>query len=97
MYVSEKFKGNLVDQRKRDGVPYQATYRFDNGFGASVIRGPRTYGGPEGLFELGVIEWHGNVWDLTYDTPITDDVLGWLTEDDVDNALLEISRLDNND
>ena len=27
----------------------QWVYRFPNGYGASVIRGPWSYGGPEGL------------------------------------------------
>ena len=43
--------------------------------GASVIRGATTYGGREGLFELAVME-EGRV---CYDTPITDDVIGYLS------------------
>lgn len=53
---------------------------FKNGYGVSVIIGPYSYGGHEGLYELAVIEKDGS---LCYDTPITDDVLGWLTKDDV--------------
>lgn len=96
MFVSEKFKNNLVDQRQRHGVPYQATYRFDNDFGASVIRGPHSYGGSEGLFELAIVKWSNDDWAITYDTPITNDVLGWLSEEDVDKTLLEISKLEKN-
>ena len=41
-----------------DGV--QELYRFDNGFGASVVRHMHSYGGPDGFWELGVISWEKN-------------------------------------
>lgn len=46
----------------------------------SVVRGPHTYGGRDGLYELAVINPEGRV---DYDTPVTDDVLGWLTAEKV--------------
>ena len=71
----------------------QSLYRFDNGYGASVVQGPYTYGGTEGLWELGVIVWDGDDYRLTYETPITDDVLGRLGEGDVAEKLQEIAAL----
>jgi hypothetical protein len=71
----------------------QRLYRFDNGYGASVVRGPGTYGGGSGLWELAVIKWYGEEWDLCYDTPITDEVLGWNTEDDIADLLDRIELL----
>lgn len=68
-----------------DPESFQYEFKFDNGYGASVIRNAYSYGGDEGKFELAVIGQDG---DLTYDTPITDDVEGWLSVDDV-NALLD--------
>lgn len=62
----------------------QAVEYFDNGYGVSVICTPFSYGSREGLFELAVMR----CGDLCYDTPITDDVLGHLTPDDV-TALIE--------
>jgi len=39
----------------------QRRYKFPNGYGASVVRGPYTYGGPEGLFELAVFGQDGHL------------------------------------
>ena len=58
----------------------QARIRFDNGYGASVVSHNFSYGGSEGLYELAVL---GKDGDLTYDTPVTNDVLGWLTDKEV--------------
>ena len=67
-----------------------ARIMFDNGYGASVIIGPHTYGGEDGLYELGVL---GKDKKLTYDTPVTDDVKGYLSEDDVTKLLEQIQKL----
>lgn len=79
-----------------DDVGMQIRYRFPNGYGASVIQGPYTYGGDKGLFELGVTLYTGpepGDADLTYLTPVTDDVLGYLTPSEVEDALLAIKAL----
>lgn len=68
-------------------------FRFKNGYGASVIRGPYSYGGPQGLYELAVLRKRRKHWEITYDTPIASDVLGNLEHDDVVKALEEISKL----
>lgn len=67
----------------------QAVIEFENGYGASVIKGRNTYGGKEGLYELAVLK-NGN---LCYDTEITSDVLGYLTEAEVTTFLMQIERL----
>ena len=68
----------------------QRRYRFLNGYGASVVCHQYSYGGDDGLWELAVLDRDGY---LTYDTPITDDVIGWLTEDAVEEKLTAISKL----
>ena len=67
-----------------------ARIMFDNGYGASVVVGPYTYGGEDGLYELGVLGKNGK---LTYDTPITEDVEGYLSEEGVTQLLKQIQKL----
>lgn len=71
----------------------QHLYRFGNGYGASVVRGPYSYGGDNGLFELAVITFDGDEWELTYETPITGDVLGHLTVAEVAELLVRKAAL----
>jgi len=68
----------------------QAIAEFDNGFGASIVKTPYTYGGKEGLYELAVLDSDGH---LTYATSVTNDVLGYLSEQDVTEVLIKIQQL----
>ena len=47
------------------------------------------------MFELAVLKFKGedNLGELCYDTPITDDVMGYLTNDDVLELLEKIKNL----
>jgi len=75
-------------KRMLGGIQYN--FKFDNGFGASVVRHSGSYGNQEGKWELAVLDKND---DLTYTTPITSDVLGWLEWDEVCDVLWEISKL----
>lgn len=55
----------------------------------SVIRSSMTYGGSEGLFELAMLRNDRCV----YDTPITDDVRGWLEVENVLDILEDVQRI----
>ncbi|AKZ59211.1 Putative bacteriophage protein [Streptomyces ambofaciens ATCC 23877] len=61
---------------------------FPNGFGASVITDG--YGAEEGLYEVAVLDADGHV---TYDTPVTGDVEGYQTSDEVAALLHSIAVL----
>lgn len=63
---------------------------FPNNFGVSVVRGTNTYGGPEGFWEVAVIK----DYRINYDTPVTNDVIGWCTEEDVTNIMKQVQELD---
>ncbi len=67
----------------------QAIVDFENGYSASVVKNAYSYGGPDGLFELAVFDGNG----LTYETPITNDVEGWLSESRVTALLGQIEAL----
>lgn len=83
------FSDLKFEETRRYASGVQALHKFANGYGASVIRTPHSYGGEEGLYELAVRR--GN--SLDYTTPVTDDVEGWLSEDDVTRLLREIEAL----
>jgi hypothetical protein len=68
----------------------QAIIQFENGYGASVVCTPHTYGGDKGLYELAVLGTDGH---LTYDTPITSDVIGYLRDIDVTDVMEKIQQL----
>ena len=55
---------------------FSAVHKFTNGYGVSIVRNKMSYGGKDGLFELAVLDSAG---EITYDTEITDDVVGYLT------------------
>lgn len=75
------------------GLGLHWVYASVNGLGASVI--DYGYGSEEGKFELAVIRFVGEdgAYKMAYDTPITNDVLGWLTENDVTELLSQIDHL----
>ena len=68
----------------------QARITFDNGYGASVVSSPYTYGGDKGLYELAVLD---NSGELTYATSVTDDVIGYLRPEDVTDVMTKIQQL----
>jgi len=70
-----------------------AKVEFPNGWGASIVKNDFSYGGKSGLFEIAVLDSDGKI---NSQTDITDDVLGWQDEDDVDRVLTAISKLDSN-
>ena len=71
-------------------VGKKARMYFDNGFGVSVVSHSYSYGGRKGLYEVAVLDSDDN---LTYDTPVTNDVMGYLTEEDVSNVMKQVQEL----
>lgn len=71
---------------------HQRIYRFDNGYGASVVEGKFYSGGRE----LAVLKFNGPTiddWDIVYYTPVADDVIGGLELEEVEPLLDRIAAL----
>ena len=85
-----QMKGGCMVEKSDLYDGYQLTYKFDNGYGASVVKHDFSYGGKNGKYELAVLDKDGS---LCYDTPITEDVIGHLTMGEVENLLADISNL----
>lgn len=74
---------------------WQRLYRFDNGYGASVVDAPGNYSG-DGTWEVAILYWHGtdaDDWRIVYDTPIASDVMGWQTDGEVEGILRAVRAL----
>ena len=86
---SEQFKDYIEEQI--DIVYPQTIYKFPNGYGASVIKFNYVYFG----IEIAVLRFDedGNC-DIDYSTPITNDVIGGLNEEERDNVLQQICDLE---
>lgn len=75
---------------------------FDNGYGVSVVRyknfyvnnnGYSSYTSNDREWEVAVIYGNEKDWELCYNTHITDDVLGHLTEGEVDWVMFQVQEL----
>ncbi|MBS0950232.1 hypothetical protein JK159_07635 [Weissella minor] len=86
------FKQFIIDTTDQtDGthfIAYQTIYKFPNNFGASVIHGLYSYG-----LELAVLQFSDDAYSITYNTPITSDVIGYLDEPELVNLLTDIQQL----
>jgi hypothetical protein len=71
-------------------VGKKARMSFDNGYGVSVVSHTYSYGGKRGLYEVAVL---GSDGDLTYDTPVTNDVIGYLSEKAVSDVMKQVQEL----
>jgi hypothetical protein len=68
----------------------QARMMFENGLGVSVVSHTYSYGGKDGLFEIAVLDEEGN---LTYETSVTSDVIGYLNPDEVTGVMEQVQSL----
>lgn len=74
---------------RQAGGGIQARHDFPNGYGVSVVQGPYTYGNEDGLYELAVM-FNGRI---CYTTPITQDVIGYLTLEQAEQIADEVAAL----
>ena len=90
-------KENVWREGRNNGIALgdQRIYRFDNGYGASVISGGYAYSDLDHPYELAVIKFddEDGGFDLVYDTPIGEDVIGYLDANEVNEILKQIKHL----
>lgn len=87
VFVEECFKGILYSK--------YAKIFFPNGYGASVVTGTGCYISEDFPYELAVLKGTSvRNCVLCYDTPITDNVIGYLSESDVTRYLSKIEKLE---
>ena len=63
--------------------------KLDNGYEVSIVQSPHSYGGDIGLYELAIFK----DGEICYDTPITNDVIGYLRPVDVTEVMEKIQKL----
>lgn len=87
--INDDLKKYIEEERQilLNGV--QTIINFPNNYGASIISGRGTYENKEKPFELAVLYEN----ELSYNTPIADDVIGYLTDEEVNEILYQIKSL----
>lgn len=66
---------------------------FDNGYGISVINGYGSYTSDLSEWEIAVLHGNDKDWSISYNTDITDDVIGNLSKEEVTKIMAKIQNL----
>jgi len=83
----------------QDGVA--ATQKFDNGFELSIVAGPGKYSSPKdksnspddfSSFEVAIFNPQGDWATKEFFPDHNDDVLGWLSREDINNLIKKINK-----
>lgn len=93
--IMETFK-TFKNRELNGGIQY--VVRFKNNYGASIVQHSFSYGKDDNLWELAVIIYEKDAKDdfnfeLCYSTEITDDVIGFLSEEEVNEIVGKIEKL----
>ena len=92
-FVTERTEWNDIFNSDRKGIRYKICFP-KVGYGASVIKLPGSYGYENDLWELALLSNYNSVgnWSLEYTKLVNDDVLGNLTDNEVNKVLKFISE-----
>lgn len=85
----EVMKRVLSISEASDEYIQRVRIHFDNGYSASIIQGKNTQSDAD-TYEVAVLDEDGHI---TYDTPVTSDVLGYQDKEEVMQTLGSISSL----
>ena len=95
----KKYELQFREFRADEYIKRQAIYFFENGYGISVINIIGTNGEHYSYtknkyqYEIAVLEGVKNNSRITYDTIITDDVIGYLGIEEVYKIMEEVEKL----
>lgn len=67
-----------------------AKHTFENGFGISVVTGDMFYTRSDSPYEIAITDKNG----ITYNTHITDDVIGYLSESGANKIIADVEALE---
>ena len=92
-FVISRTEWNDIFDSDRKGIRYKICFP-KVGYGASVIKLPGSYGYENDLWELALLSNYNSVgnWSLEYTKLVNDDVLGNLTDNEVNKVLKFISE-----
>ena len=79
----KKYEDFIIKKQEEIG-DFQTIYKFPNDYGASVIHSIMSYG-----LELAVLYFDGDRPRLSHDTPITNDVIGYIPDQEELTKLLD--------
>jgi hypothetical protein len=88
--MTKKFKDLEFIELDQYMTGVAARIMFENGYGVSVVCHSFSYGGKNGLYELAVLDTDG---EITYETDVTDDVIGHLTPEQVTETMSFVQAL----
>jgi len=86
--IMKTFKDLEFKNHPNPSFSTQATMNFDNGYGASVINGYGAYCNDD-TYEVAVLFED----KLCYSTPITNDVIGYQSEEEVSEIMKQVQQL----
>lgn len=94
----KEFKDLLFKEHPNGMGGFQARMEFGNGYGVSVVCGAYLYSTPRtNLYAASMYEAYEVAilknGSLCYDTPITDDVLGYLKPTEVTDVMKQVQSL----
>lgn len=75
-----------------DASAIQAVVRFDNDYGASVVRFNGSKGYFQGLYEMAILKFTDEDFKLCYLEEYGNDVIGYLTKENVEELLNTIEN-----
>lgn len=79
----KKYEDFIIKKQEEIG-DFQTIYRFQNNYGASVIHSIMSYG-----LELAVLYFDGDTPHISTDTPIANDVIGYIPDQEELTKLLD--------